>query len=71
MPFEITIKPGGPAFACDDGETVLGAAMRADLKAKRGASFSLETFHNDFMRQGFPPIKIVREALLGDDSPVL
>ncbi len=45
--------------------------LRTDLKARQGASFSLQTFHNDFMRQGFPPIKIVRAALLGDDSPVL
>jgi uncharacterized protein (DUF885 family) len=45
--------------------------LRADLKARQGASFSLEKFHNDFMRQGFPPIKIVRAALLGDNSPVL
>ena len=34
-------------------------------------AFSLEEFHNNFLKQGFPPIKIVREALLGDDSPAL
>jgi hypothetical protein len=45
--------------------------LREDLRKKEGAAFSLEKFHNDFLRQGFPPIKIVREALLGDDSPVL
>ena len=45
--------------------------LREDLKKKEGAAFSLEKFHNDFLRQGFPPIKIVREALLGDDSPTL
>ncbi len=45
--------------------------LREDLKKKQGANFSLEKFHNDFLRQGFPPIKIVREALLGDDSPAL
>ena len=45
--------------------------LRADLKKKQGAAFSLEEFHNSFLRQGFPPIKIVREALLGDDSPAL
>jgi len=45
--------------------------LREDLKKKQGASFSLEEFHNNFLRQGFPPIKIVREALLGDDSPAL
>jgi len=45
--------------------------LREDLKRKQGAAFSLEGFHNDFLKQGFPPVKIVREALLGDDSPAL
>lgn len=45
--------------------------LREDVKKKDGAAFSLEKFHDDFMRQGFPPIKIVRRTLLGDDSPVL
>jgi len=45
--------------------------LREDLKKKQGAAFSLEQFHDDFLKQGFPPIKIVREALLGDDSPTL
>ncbi len=45
--------------------------LREDLKKKQGASFSLQKFHDDFLRQGFPAIKIVRKALLGDDSPAL
>ncbi len=45
--------------------------LRADMMKKQGAAFSLEKFHNDFLRQGFPPIKIVREAMLGDGSPTL
>jgi len=45
--------------------------LREDMKQKQGAAFSLEEFHNNFLRQGFPPIKIVRQALLGDDSPTL
>ncbi len=45
--------------------------LRADLQAKEGAAFSLQQFHDDFMRQGYPPIKIVRKALLHDDSAVL
>ncbi len=36
MPFEITIKPSGHAFGCDEGETVLAAAMRADLMIPYG-----------------------------------
>ena len=45
--------------------------LRADVQKKEGASFSLEKFHDDFMRQGGAPIKIVRLAMLGDNSPVL
>jgi uncharacterized protein (DUF885 family) len=45
--------------------------LRADVKKKQGAAFSLEEFHDNFLKQVFPPIKIVREAMLGDDSPAL
>jgi uncharacterized protein (DUF885 family) len=45
--------------------------LREDMKKKQGAAFSLEEFHNELLRQGFPPIKIVREAMLGDNSPAL
>jgi uncharacterized protein (DUF885 family) len=45
--------------------------LRADLKKKEGEGFSLKRFHDDFLKQGFPPIKIVRRALLGDTSPTL
>lgn len=45
--------------------------LRADMMKKQGAAFNLEQFHNDFMRQGFAPIKIIRKAMLHDNSPVL
>ncbi len=45
--------------------------LRADVEKKEGANFSLQKFHDDFMRQGFPPIKIVRKAMLHDDSATL
>lgn len=45
--------------------------LREDLKAKEGAAFRLEQFHDDFMRQGFAPIKVIRKAMLHNDSPVL
>jgi len=45
--------------------------LREDLKKKEGDKFSLEQFHDDFLRQGFPPIKIVRRAMMGNDSPTL
>ena len=45
--------------------------LRADYQKKVGDKFSLLNFHDQFVRQGFPPIKIIRKAMLGDDSPVL
>lgn len=45
--------------------------LREDVKKKQGAAFSLEKFHDDFLREGWPPVKIIREAMLGDDSPTL
>jgi hypothetical protein len=45
--------------------------LREDYRKMRGGAFSLEEFHDTFLKQGFPPIKIVRRAMLGDDSPVL
>jgi uncharacterized protein (DUF885 family) len=45
--------------------------LREDLRKKQGSAFSLGKFHNDFMSQGYPPIAIVRRALLGDSSPTL
>jgi uncharacterized protein (DUF885 family) len=45
--------------------------LRADVQAKQGAGFSLQAFHDNFMRQGFAPIKVIRKTMLHDDSPVL
>jgi uncharacterized protein (DUF885 family) len=45
--------------------------LREDYKQKMGDKFSLQQFHDTFLGQGFPPIKIVRETMLGDDSPTL
>ncbi len=45
--------------------------LREDYRTLKGAQFSLQEFHDNFMKQGFPPIKIVRRALLGNDSPTL
>jgi uncharacterized protein (DUF885 family) len=45
--------------------------LREDYRKARGAAFTLEEFHNKFLSQGTPPIKIVRRAMLGNDSPVL
>jgi uncharacterized protein (DUF885 family) len=45
--------------------------LRADLQAREGAAFNLREFHDNFMREGYPPIAIVRRAMLHDDSPTL
>jgi uncharacterized protein (DUF885 family) len=45
--------------------------LRDDYKKKMGDKFSLEQFHNELLKQGFPPIKLVRQLMLGDNSPVL
>ncbi len=45
--------------------------LREDYKRKMGDKFNLEEFHNQFLKQGFPPVKIIRRTMMGDDSPVL
>jgi uncharacterized protein (DUF885 family) len=45
--------------------------LRADMKKKQGDTFTLQKFHDDFLRQGFPPIAMVRKAMIGDSSPTL
>ena len=45
--------------------------LRADVTEREGEHFNLEQFHDAFMSQGYPPIKLVRRALLHDDSPTL
>jgi uncharacterized protein (DUF885 family) len=45
--------------------------LREDLCRKQGSCFSLKKFHDEFLKQGFPPIVIVRRTMLGDSSPVL
>jgi uncharacterized protein (DUF885 family) len=45
--------------------------LRADYKQKVGASFLLQQFHDEFMKQGAPPIPLVRRVMLGNDSPAL
>src|SRR5207253_241766 len=45
--------------------------LRDDYRRKAGGSFRLQEFHDAFLRQGFPPVKIIRRAMLGDDGPTL
>jgi uncharacterized protein (DUF885 family) len=45
--------------------------LREDLKKKQGSAFNLQNFHDSLMRQGPVPIKVIRKAMLHDDSPVV
>ena len=45
--------------------------LRTDYQKKLGTAFTLQQFHDKFMQQGGVPIKLIRHAMLGDDSPAL
>ena len=45
--------------------------LREDYKRLRGDQFTLQDFHDRFMQQGSVPLKLIRKAMLGDDSPTL
>lgn len=45
--------------------------LREDYRKKMGANFSLGKFHDEFVRQGGVPVKLIRKTMLGDDSPTL
>jgi len=45
--------------------------LREDYRRQQGDRFTLKEFHDRFMEQGGMPIKIIRRAMLGDDSPTL
>jgi uncharacterized protein (DUF885 family) len=81
------VKEGYQTHSIGDRETKRGTAdptylvytlgklqimkLREDYKAKVGDKFSLQDFHDKFMKHGFAPIKYVRQDMMGDDSPVL
>lgn len=46
--------------------------FREDYRKAKGADYSLKTFHDEFVRQGGLPIKLIRRILLpGDTGPTL
>src|SRR5438445_404038 len=45
--------------------------LREDYQNKLGSAFSLQDFHDRFIRAGNPPVKIVRRELMGRDGPLL
>jgi uncharacterized protein (DUF885 family) len=42
--------------------------LRDDYKAQEGDKFSLEKFHDEMLDHGMPPIRLLREMLLKDQS---
>lgn len=42
--------------------------LREDYRKAKGAGYSLEQFHNEFVRQGGIPIKMIRRILLPNDT---
>jgi uncharacterized protein (DUF885 family) len=45
--------------------------LREDYRKRQGSKFTLQEFHDQFMRQGSVPMKIIRKSMLGSDSPTL
>jgi uncharacterized protein (DUF885 family) len=46
--------------------------LRADVQKARGKEFNLQAFHDEFVRQGGLPIKLIRRIMLpGDAGPTL
>ena len=45
--------------------------LRGDYKKKMGDAFKLKQFHDRFLGYGYPPIQMIREEMLGNNSPAL
>lgn len=45
--------------------------LREDVRSKEGAKFDLGRFHDRFLREGALPIRLIRRAMLGSDTPLL
>jgi len=42
--------------------------LRDDCKAQEGDTFSLQKFHNELLNHGMPPIRLLREIMLKDQT---
>ena len=40
--------------------------LRRDYQAQAGAAFSLKQFHDEILRHGTPPVRLLREIMLKD-----
>jgi Bacterial protein of unknown function (DUF885) len=46
--------------------TLMILKLREDYKAKKGADYSLEDFHDTFIKLGPLPLPLIRKAMLGE-----
>jgi hypothetical protein len=61
-----------PTYLCYTLGKLMVYKMREDYKKAKGSNYTLQGFHDDFVRQGGLPIRFMRSILLpGDDSPLL
>ena len=42
--------------------------LREDYRKQEGSKFTLQKFHDEFLRHGAPPIPLLREVMLKDRS---
>ena len=42
--------------------------LREDYQKQEGSKFSLQTFHDELLRHGAPPIRLLREVMLKDNQ---
>jgi uncharacterized protein (DUF885 family) len=42
--------------------------LRRDYQAQEGAAYSLQRIHDEHLRHGMPPLRLLREVLLKDRS---
>jgi len=42
--------------------------LRDDYKAQQGDEFSLQKFHNELLNHGMPPIRLLREIMIKDET---
>ena len=45
--------------------------LRDDYKAKMGAAYTLQGFHDAFIKVGPLPLPLIRRALLGEEGSLL
>ncbi len=59
---------GDPTYGYYTMGKLMILKLREDYKAKMGAAYSLEKFHNEFIKLGPLPLPLIRRAMLGDTS---